>query len=475
MGVATDSRHTFVALLVLLISCPAFSEGTSTTYTDSRGRAIVFPLGDTSFADEVTSFTLGMPAPRDKRWADPGTTLGPPDYNPKRIDPANPQDVVLGCGGVLVVRFADNAVVDVAGPDLYVFEVGPAIEPMHLAISADGRTWIEVADITGGTAEIDIARVATTGTRYQYARVTDLKKGCGGQYPGADIDAIGAIGAAVTIAFDASVLFEFGKSELLPQAQAALLDAASRIATFKGAAVTVEGHTDNVGAADYNARLSQARAEAVRTFLVTRPELQGRAITARGFGATRPAAGNATEGDRQKNRRVEIVISSASPTTYAATPPGNTTTQGKLPTVVAASLKSLDDTCREVGGKPLNSDVVKRVDLNADGKGDFVVDVGSAKCDGAASIYGDREKGVAVYVGDGMGGATETFSDSVYGVTIEGDGLAAKLWATVSAQRCGKEPAADFATENFCYRALVWNAQTKQFQYAPVSTVRMLQ
>ncbi|MDP2325700.1 MAG: OmpA family protein, partial [Gammaproteobacteria bacterium] len=120
-------------------------------------------------------------------------------------------------------------------------------------------------------------------------------------------------GAAVTIAFDASVLFEFGKSELLPQAQAALLDAAGRIATFKGAAVTIEGHTDNVGAADYNARLSQARAEAVRTFLVSRPELKGRAITAQGFGATRPAAGNITEEDRQKNRRVEIVISSASP------------------------------------------------------------------------------------------------------------------------------------------------------------------
>jgi outer membrane protein OmpA-like peptidoglycan-associated protein len=212
-----------------------------------------------------------------------------------------------------VVRFGDNAVVDVAGPDLYVFEVGPAIEPMRLAVSADGRTWIDVGDIAGGTAEIDIARVATPGTRYHYARVTDLKRSCGGQYPGADIDAIGAIGAAVTIAIDASVLFEFGKSELRPQAQAALLDAAGRIATFKGAAVTVEGHTDNVGAADYNARLSQARAEAVRTLLVSRPELKGRAITAKGFGATRPASGNATEEDRQKNRRVEIVISSASP------------------------------------------------------------------------------------------------------------------------------------------------------------------
>jgi hypothetical protein len=161
--------------------------------------------------------------------------------------------------------------------------------------------------------------------------------------------------------------------------------------------------------------------------------------------------------------------------TAHALPPAKPALPSKLPALVAASLKSLDDTCREVGGTPLNSDVVKRVDLNADGKLDFVVDAGSANCDGAASIYGDREKGVAVFVDDGMGGATEAFGDMVYGVTIEGTGLATKLWLTVTAQRCGKMPAVDFASENFCDRALVWNAQTRKFDYAPVSTVRMIQ
>ena len=170
-----------------------------------------------------------------------------------------------------------------------------------------------------------------------------------------------------------------------------------------------------------------------------------------------------------------VCCSIAAAITHAAISPGNPIAQIRLPALVAASVKSLDDTCREVGGKPLNGEVVRRVDLNADGKEDYVVDVGSANCEGAASIYGDREKGVAVYVGDGIGGATEAFSDSVYGATIEGAGSAAKLWLTVSAQRCGKEPAVDFATENFCERALVWNAQSKQFDYAPVSTVRMLQ
>ena len=165
----------------------------------------------------------------------------------------------------------------------------------------------------------------------------------------------------------------------------------------------------------------------------------------------------------------------AAPIACGATQAATPATPAKLPAIVAASVKSLDDTCREVGGKPLNSAVVKRVDLNADGKEDFVVDVGSANGVGAASIYGDREKGVSVYVGDGKGGATEAFSDIVYGVAIEGTGPAAKLWLTVSAQLCGKKPAADFATENFCDRALVWNAQTRKFDFAPVATVRLIQ
>jgi outer membrane protein OmpA-like peptidoglycan-associated protein len=95
---------------------------------------------------------------------------------------------------------------------------------------------------------------------------------------------------------------------LRPQAQAALLEAAKRLAAFGNAAVTVEGHTDNVGAADYNMKLSQARADAVRSFLLSRPELSGRAVTAKGFGATKPIAPNTSEEGRQKNRRVELVI-----------------------------------------------------------------------------------------------------------------------------------------------------------------------
>jgi outer membrane protein OmpA-like peptidoglycan-associated protein len=293
-----------------LLACgwAAAAQDQSKTYTDSRGRQIVFRLGDASFADEVADFGVGTPPPRDVRWAEPKSALGPPDYNPRRLDPTAPSNVVMGCAGTLIVRFTDNVLVDVTGPDLYVFEVGPAIEPMALAISPDGETWTPVGDIRGGTAEIDISKVAAPGERYHFVRITDLKRACGAPYPGADIDAVGAIGAALQLSFDASVLFEFDRSALLPAAQSALAAAAGQIAAYPNAAVGVEGHTDNLGTDAYNAKLSQARAEAVRAFLLSRPELKGRMITARGLGSARPVAPNDSDEGRQRNRRVEIVI-----------------------------------------------------------------------------------------------------------------------------------------------------------------------
>jgi OOP family OmpA-OmpF porin len=70
----------------------------------------------------------------------------------------------------------------------------------------------------------------------------------------------------------------------------------------------VEGHTDSTGTPEHNLALSERRAEAVRGFLLQQPALEGRQIVARGYGATRPAAPNDTDANRQRNRRVEIVV-----------------------------------------------------------------------------------------------------------------------------------------------------------------------
>jgi len=70
----------------------------------------------------------------------------------------------------------------------------------------------------------------------------------------------------------------------------------------------VEGHTDNVGGDEYNQRLSEQRASAVLDYFVHEGIPTG-AVTAKGFGKTQPVASNETATGRQRNRRVELVVS----------------------------------------------------------------------------------------------------------------------------------------------------------------------
>jgi hypothetical protein len=165
---------------------------------------------------------------------------------------------------------------------------------------------------------------------------------------------------------------------------------------------------------------------------------------------------------------VAVVALVASSATASAAGP-------KLPAAVANDLQTIAADCTGVGGKALTQDAVKRVDLNGDGKEDYVLDVGSIICDGAASAYGDRAKGITVYAGDGAGGAKSAFSGWVYGARIEGNGPQARLWLTVSGAECGKKPAPTFASESFCERPIAWNAAVRKFEFALVSTVKMIE
>lgn len=158
-----------------------------------------------------------------------------------------------------------------------------------------------------------------------------------------------------------------------------------------------------------------------------------------------------------------------------AAPPAAPAQSGKLPAPVAAELRSLADQCREVGGRPATGAAVRQADLTGDGRPDFILDVSAMDCAGAASLYGDREKAIMIFVGDGAGGASLAFRDAVYGVTLEGSGSGAKLWVTVAGAACGRSPAPDFASEHFCDRAVTWSPATRRFDYAPVATVRMIE
>jgi len=69
--------------------------------------------------------------------------------------------------------------------------------------------------------------------------------------------------------------------------------------------VTIEGHTDNVGTAAYNKKLSQKRADAVKTYMVKKGRIDAKRLNAKGFGLEKPIASNATKAGKAQNRRVE--------------------------------------------------------------------------------------------------------------------------------------------------------------------------
>jgi outer membrane protein OmpA-like peptidoglycan-associated protein len=112
----------------------------------------------------------------------------------------------------------------------------------------------------------------------------------------------------LVITLDGSVLFASGKTALLPIAE----DKLSRVAEVlqqqdPSKKIVVEGHTDSVGTDADNQRLSQARADSVRAFLISKGVESDR-ISAVGRGEGVPIADNKTPEGRANNRRVEIIV-----------------------------------------------------------------------------------------------------------------------------------------------------------------------
>ncbi|MCA1664733.1 MAG: OmpA family protein [Myxococcales bacterium] len=104
-----------------------------------------------------------------------------------------------------------------------------------------------------------------------------------------------------------SVLFASDTAAILPAARQRLDDVATALKTQRNAQFVIEGYTDSRGPASMNVKLSEARAQAVRDYLVDHGVDEGR-ISAVGKGKENPIATNATAEGRANNRRVEIII-----------------------------------------------------------------------------------------------------------------------------------------------------------------------
>ena len=122
------------------------------------------------------------------------------------------------------------------------------------------------------------------------------------------------------------VLFRSGSFELLPGARERLAKVSGIVLAYPTLHVAIEGHTDSIGADDYNQQLSEHRAQAVRDYFVQQG-INSAAVEAHGYGKNEPIASNNTAEGRQQNRRVELILSGDAIGADSSQPPPQTAAQ----------------------------------------------------------------------------------------------------------------------------------------------------
>lgn len=135
--------------------------------------------------------------------------------------------------------------------------------------------------------------------------VPDFRDQCPDTPPGSRVDSRGCpIEDVITLE---GVTFAFNSEQITADERGTLNEAVDILTRYPEVKVEVAGHTDSVGADDYNQALSERRARAVLEFLAA-AGIDRERMTARGYGEAEPVADNATDEGRARNRRVELRI-----------------------------------------------------------------------------------------------------------------------------------------------------------------------
>lgn len=309
----TPGPHFFCFLAAAAVMTVTFSTAEAQfakSYPKAQGGVINLPSGDISFADRVYRFDEGSPPSKRAGARNPQSILGPTDRpRSASTDILEATTLTLGCRGSITLEFTDNALIDIDGPDLHVWEAGDDVEATFVEISRNGEVWTKIGSVSGSTASLDISGHAAKDASYRFVRLTDEKcAGRSGNWPGADIDAVAAVGSAERFVFDAGVLFAFDEATLSNEALTILTRFSDLVGQRQFSRLVIAGHTDSKGSDAYNMELSQRRADAVRTFLATTPKLAQSAMSVRAAGEHEPVADNSTDAGRQQNRRVEVIV-----------------------------------------------------------------------------------------------------------------------------------------------------------------------
>ncbi|WP_051694176.1 OmpA family protein [Desulfohalovibrio reitneri] len=116
-------------------------------------------------------------------------------------------------------------------------------------------------------------------------------------------------GCAIPTTITLDIQFDVDSAEIKPAYRAELDRIGRLLRDHPGAMVEIGGHTDSTGSAAYNEKLSQRRAESVKSYIENNFNIDGDRLDARGYGESRPVASNQTKAGRAGNRRVEAKVS----------------------------------------------------------------------------------------------------------------------------------------------------------------------
>jgi hypothetical protein len=142
------------------------------------------------------------------------------------------------------------------------------------------------------------------------------------------------------------------------------------------------------------------------------------------------------------------------------------------PAPVRAVVDAMEAECRGAGGKPGDSPgLVTAVDLDGDGRSDFVIDTAAFDCDGAASLFGGSGgSAVEVFIATADGRAKSAFEHAAFGTRV----AQGQLWLAVGGALCGQAVTAETARSEMqaCWRPLRWDAKRRKLDFGPLDSVR---
>jgi outer membrane protein OmpA-like peptidoglycan-associated protein len=212
-------------------------------------------------------------------------------------------DGLYGPGGGLFGGNLDSYLTGEIGITYYV-DRGP--ETKYCEASGITKSAADKNNLDYARIEAIVKKYAQPGTEVDYNRIEDIVKRNAPQAASADQRLL-SNGKPANNWVLIGINFDAGKSTFRPEAFPLLINAVQILLSNPGIKIQIEGHTDNVGSAAANQKLSEQRAQAVKRFLVVKGVDESRISTV-GYGASKPISDNKTAQGKAFNRRIEFKV-----------------------------------------------------------------------------------------------------------------------------------------------------------------------